>query len=266
MTSGLYTRWATVSDAHDDLDVPPMVRCSRCGRTDCAGCEPVESAPSADGLPWERPDLPWLRRLYLTAERTALEPDAVFGRLDAGPWAPALAFALACETLAVLSLGLPLTAVAWWVLPQTMGELFSTRFGWGLFGGLAVFGLAVLWIVHWLWGFAMELGAGLGGGTADHRRGFRFGMYSTGWDLLTSPAGVLLALSFRGVSGFGHPILQATRVARHAVYAYLDQCRQLSPNARRGAMRVTFAAFALALALTLLAAALGTAAWVRSQI
>ena len=75
-------------------------------------------------------------------------------------------------------------------------------------------------------------------GTVSVSHGARFGLYACGWDLMTSPLGVVCALLLRGpVRGLA-PIGAAARAARPAQRAYLTACRGFDEAAGRRALRL----------------------------
>lgn len=235
----------------NESDVPPAVSCVWCGATDAEPCC-VGPTPSLAVAPhWEQ-DGPWLGRLWRTAELSSLYPAQLFGTLQPVGAARALVFALLAELLALgslLVLGLSLIAA---LSP-------STVLGW-LHDRTTLIHLALAWLtlaavmvlLHAIWGLALELAVRLTGAPSDERRGFRFGMYACGWDLVTSPAGLFLALIHRGPAHALACFAAGTRVPRSALHAYLDQARQFDPITRRrallGAVLVTGATLLLLVA------------------
>ncbi len=258
-------RSSVALDDADELEVPPMVACSRCGRADCPGCSPRGYEPRDGVLPWETTDGSWFERIYRTAEMSALEPERVFGKMNGDELMRALAFGLSCEALALSSLGVAYTTVSYLLFPAFTREFLSSMFAWKIMGVLAVGALSVMMGVHVLWGFCMEMGARLMGARMDQRRGFTFGMYSTGWDLLTSPVGAALSLRFRG-KGFLAPVMAATRVPRRAVDAYLDECRGFDARERKGAVRFTTLTFLGCLLGLLILAVVAALIWIRHEL
>src|SRR4051812_28110222 len=90
------------SEGADEAEVPPTVTCAVCRRPECAGCEATLPPPlSATALAWEGKSGHWMRRLWFTALASSTEPSRTFGELPDGRVAPALAFALLAETLAI---------------------------------------------------------------------------------------------------------------------------------------------------------------------
>lgn len=249
----------------DELDVPPAIACAQCRRFDCAGSCAVAARATA-GLPWENTELPWLLRLWRTAELSALEPGSVFGSLGRGRLGLALGFGFTCEGLALASLGVSAALVVGLFWPESLFAALRSPWVRGV-ALLAWLGATLgMLLIHMVWGACMELGARLAGAEADQQRGFRFGMYSTGWDLLTSPAGIALSLGFRGFSSFIEPLLLATRVARKGVDAYLIDCRGFDERTRKSAFQVTVAAFGAAFLALLVVVAVGFAHWLRAAL
>src|SRR5580704_6916469 len=84
-----------------DSDVPAAVVCAHCGDADCPGCLHENSRSGVVAVvPWERPVLPGLVRLWATARATTFDADRFFESLPDGPILPALRFALISETIA----------------------------------------------------------------------------------------------------------------------------------------------------------------------
>src|SRR5450755_4976788 len=107
--------------AFDFVEVPAAVVCAACGNPDCSGCG-VEEPTNASGvvaiIPWERPGVGFLRRLWQTSQLATSHSRTFFGALPDGDASSALAFALICETIAVLGLGIVAAALALAVLPD----------------------------------------------------------------------------------------------------------------------------------------------------
>jgi hypothetical protein len=229
------------SDGFDDGDIPPTVTCAICRRTDCGGCEPGAPLPqSAMSLAWEGGDGHWMRRLWFTALASSTQPLRTFGALPDGRLGPALVFALLAEILAIGSVGCLLALCALAVDPGLSARILTTP-SFCILALALVLGLSLIMVgLHLAWGICLELGARRTG-TAHFRHGMRFGLYACGWDLLTSPAGVLEGLLSRGFVDAWHPILAAVRVPGVALRAYLQDCRHLDLAAQRRGTRLSIA-------------------------
>ena len=258
-------------DEQDELDVPPAVACARCGRTDCAGCADDASKatrpnPAPHALPWDEPEGRNVRGFWRTAEKTALDSRLVFGRIARDPLAPAWAFGALSEGLALLSLGLLGLLIFGALWPQQLAQWAQSRAFWIVAFGAWFFATSGMLLVHLVWGVCLEMGASWGGADADHRRGLRFAMYSTGWDLLTSPAGILLSFAFRGRVDFAMPITSAARTPRKAVEAYLLDCRRLDKAARKKAYALTIFVFSATLLLIVGGVIASLVFWIRAAL
>lgn len=235
----------------DDSDVPPAVSCARCRRHECAGCSP-SGAETAAPLAWEQSEGGLSVRLWRTAIAASTQPGRVFGELPTGAVAPALGFALFAELVAIGSLGLLAALLLGAVMPDLALRIFTSSSALAA-AALLVTGASVLMVLlHALWGACLELGVERG--AARFSQGLRFGLYACGWDLLTSPAGVIHGLLTRGWRGAWQPITAAVSVPRSALAAYLDQHRRFDPAARRRSFKFS----AVVLGVALLAIALGT--------
>jgi hypothetical protein len=230
-----------ISEAPEESDVPPMVSCALCRRPDCPGCSVVvaPSGPTTVALAWESGRGHWLKRVWLTALAGSIEPHKTFGELPEGSVTPALTFALLAETLALASVASALALAALAVTPEFSLPILSTPVF--LAAGLAsLFALALLMVLlHVLWGLCIELGALTTGGRARFDQGLRFGLYACGWDLVTSPAGIIGGLLSRGFAGAWRPIVQAARVPRAALRAYVEDYRKLAPAAQRRGLQLS---------------------------
>lgn len=227
-----------------EFDVPPASVCVRCGSAACDGCagSPAEAHPAP--IAWEAPG-PVLDKLWSTVRASATKPEVVFGELGDGPILSACAFALYVELVALGSLAVLLLFAAWLLLPDFAGAAFDliaadAALRWVVVTSVpALAGLMVL--LHALWGLALELGASSAGAGWRPLRGLRFAFYSCGWDLLTSPAGLLFGLVSGGPVRAWQETIRAARVPRAAMHAYLSQARALSPNGSLRARRLVFA-------------------------
>jgi hypothetical protein len=217
------------------------VTCARCGRPECVGCAPPTGSLTRSALPWEDARGSWSERLWRTALATSTEPRLTFGQLPEGPLLPAFLFAIAAELLAIGSLALVATPLLWMVAPYLVGDLLRSPDIMTGAAGLVLLAILTMVGLHALWGLCLELGALTCGAGARFSLGLRFGLYACGWDLLTSPAGVVQGLAGRGLVGAWKPIASAARVPRSAMDAYLQQRRQLTPAARRRAVLFSLA-------------------------
>jgi hypothetical protein len=193
--------------------------------------------------------------LWFTALASSTQPAKIFGALPDGRVRSALAFALLAEIMAIGSLGSVLALAALAVAPDLSARILTApAFLAGALGLLV--GLSLLMVaLHIVWGLCVELGARNSGAPARFRQGMRFGLYACGWDLLTSPAGVVEGLLSRGFVHAWHPIVQAIRVPRAALRAYVEDYRHLDGQAQRRGVQLSIAVLG-AMMLSILVAVL----------
>lgn len=222
-------------EAVDSLfDVPAAVLCAFCGQADCVGCSADAGSSGVVAIvPWERPGSTWTR-LWATANAATLGADGFFAALPDGSVPPAFRFALLAEIMAIgtiVALLVPAVAVA---LPTLAVEVATnpayrtTALRWLLVGVPCL----AAWMIgaHVTHGLAIEAGARRQGGRPQRRRAVRFGLYSCGWDLMTSPVGAAVVLFSKGVTSFRElgslsvrlPSLAATAFLK-GVYGFRDE-------------------------------------------
>jgi hypothetical protein len=186
--------------ALDLSEVPAAVVCATCGLPEC-NCE--RDRPSAFSgvvaiVPWERPGGTLLSRLWATAKLCTLSPAGFFSALPPGGVAAPLAFGVLAEVLAAVGLCATFAAVGLLVVPALGSELLRNPawqslmlhlVGWGVPGLATV--MVALHVAH---GVALDAAARREG-SRQSGRGWRFGLYACGWDLVTLPLG-LLVLTF----------------------------------------------------------------------
>ncbi|HQP35036.1 MAG TPA: hypothetical protein PLI95_07655 [Polyangiaceae bacterium] len=233
---------ASDDDAFDTTEVPAAVVCARCGRPDCPGCESPEETTHPSGviaiIPWERPIGSTWSRLWSTSLAVSLRTDSFFGPLSAGEVAPSLRYSIACETIAVASVALSLAAAVFAIIPGiTIDAMTDPRIRnivLRLFA-LGIPGFAALLVVmHLVWGWALDKGACRVGARSHRSQALRFGLYSTGLDLMTSPVGLLYALLAEGGRTAAKLLPAAVEVPRIATNALLRRVYHLAdlPAAR----------------------------------
>ncbi len=230
-----------------DSEVPAAVVCARCGAADCPGClTDLMRSGFVSVVPWERPAIPLLTRLWTTASATTLEAEPFFESLPDGPLAPALRFAIVSELIASASMALfaliPLGILA----PGWLKQLFlSDGLAIARIACVAVPALASLLVgAHAVHGWALDRGARRSGARGQATRGLRFGLYSAGWDLVLGPVGAIVlarqglkkVLALGGI-GVGLPARSAQ--------AFLRGCYGLEGKAAEPALRASFAAAVL---------------------
>lgn len=215
-----------------EFEVPPASLCIRCGSAICDGCHPSEASASTSVIDWEVPG-PVLARLWSTARASALTPELVFGKLRDGPVLAPCVFALFVELAALGSLALVGVGLGWLIAPDTaraVAVAVAERAPLTIAVVAAVPAFAGVMVgLHAFWGVTLELGARLAGADWRPLRGLRFAFYSCGWDLLTSPAGLLFGLFSGGAAKAWRETVRAARVPRSAMDAYLMYSRELAP-------------------------------------
>jgi len=235
---------ATPDDALLELsDVPAAVVCASCGQPDCPGCLGVDEATHASGVvaivPWERPGLSVLSRLWSTARLATLSPREIFSGLPDGGLRAPLTFGLLAETLAVAGLaplffGLMLLAPD---MVQTAMRDPAVRAFLVRAASVAGPALALLMVVlHVIHGLAIDRAARRAG-SRKRGRGLRFGLYACGWDLVTLPLGLFAVALSDGPTAAGRALGAALTTPAIATRAYLGGFHALDPERARAAAR-----------------------------
>jgi hypothetical protein len=251
--------------ALDWADVPAAVVCAFCGKPDCQGCIAIDEATNASGvvaiLPWERPGLGWLTRLWATARLATLSHREMFASLPEGAVRPALGFACLAELSAALGLAVcfgglfalaPDVASTVWHDPYLRGLLVRAV-------TLGIPGLALLMItLHALHGLLVDRAARRAG-SRKRGRGLRFGLYACGWDLVTLPLGLLVVIVTEGLSAARRAAGLALTVPNQATRAYLTGVHALDPElaqraTRRANGQTAFASLGLLVSIAMLLA------------
>jgi hypothetical protein len=245
--------------AFDLIEVPAAVVCAACGNPDCSGCG-VEEPTNASGvvaiIPWERPGVALLRRLWQTSYLATTHARTFFGSLPDGDMSAALAFALVCETVAVSGLGLCAFGLALAFLPDLPSLLLGDHalrmavIRGVSFGGLLL--VAAMVSVHAVHGLALDFAARRNGGR-KRGRGLRFGLYACGWDLITLPLGLLTLALLEGISSAKRAVPLGLTAPLKSAEAYLTGVHGLAPETARAVARRA-ARFTAVPLLTILAA------------
>lgn len=201
-----------------DGEFPPVFLCARCGRGSCPGCEPELEAPAASSIAFEQSLSP--SALWATVLACSVDSEDFFGKKLSGVrLLRPLIFAILCEAFALGSIVLVLAGALVLSLPRG-GALFAHPSALGLVLSLWLFAVLLLLAVHVIAGLALYQvlerrppGA--------FRLALRFGLYSAGWDLLTSPVGMLLLGLFGRAPERYRPIVAAARAPRPALRGFL---------------------------------------------
>lgn len=242
----------------DSIEVPAAVVCARCGRPDCPGCEPLDDSTLPSGVvaivPWERPGAPAWARLWSTAGLATRSSPQFFSALPKGETGAALMFAVVSELGAIGSSGCVLLIALAAIAPRVVAQLMSAAAGQLLAARLILVGVpgfaAVMILSHVALGLAMNTASKRLGGRDRRTQALRFGLYSTGWDLMTSPLGMLVALIAEGPRGVASLVPLSVGVAGRASLAFARGVLQLD---ERRAARVRRFGTAIALAVTFVA-------------
>ena len=235
--------------AWDDGAVPPVAFCVNCGLCTCAGCDAGALGERGLHLPWEESRRNWVVRLWQTALASSLDPQRTFGELPVGPVGPALGFALVAETLALGSLALLGGAFLSLWAPDLVEQIVGSPVALTALAALLAGSVLLMLCLHTLWGICLDIGGGRVTGPVSWEQGLRFGLYACGWDLLTSPIGVLCSLLTRGPIRGWAPVGAAAHAPRLAQRAYLEVCRGFGVDARRRAIRLCVVVLSIAISL-----------------
>jgi hypothetical protein len=229
--------------AFDLVDVPATVVCAGCGDPACIGCvveEPTNQSGVVAIIPWERPGMGFLRRLWQTSTLATVHARTFFGALPDGDVGAALSFALICEAIAVGGLALGFTGLALVFLPSLPGLLLEDpalrrMVLRGAAAGVSLLALTMVGL-HAIHGLALDAAARRYG-ARRFGRGLRFGLYACGWDLITLPLGLLITAFSSGFAAARSAVPLGLTAPAQASQAYLIGMHGLSPETARLAAR-----------------------------
>jgi len=223
-------------------DVPAAVVCASCGEPDCPGCL-IDESTHASGVvaivPWERPGLSVLSRLWATARLATLSPREMFSGLPDGSLRAPLMFGILAEALAVAGLAPLFFGLAMIAPDMVKVALRDPAVQDFLIRACSVAGpgLVLLMVVmHVLHGLAIDRAARRAG-SRKRGRGWRFGLYACGWDLVTLPLGLLVVALGDGPAAAGRALAAALTAPALATRAYLGGFHALDPVRARSAAR-----------------------------
>jgi len=224
-------------------DVPAAVVCASCGQPDCAGCLALDESTHASGVvaivPWERPGLSVLSRLWATARLATLSPREMFSGLPDGNLRAPLAFGLIAEALAVAGLA-PVAGGLVLIAPDIVQVALRDPAvkGFVLRSALiAAPALSILMVLLHVTHGVMIDRAARRAGSRKRGRGVRFGLYACGWDLVTLPLGLLVVALGDGPAAAGRALAAALTSPALATRAYLGGFHALDPARARVAAR-----------------------------
>jgi len=159
-------------------------------------------------------------------------------------------FALLSELTASTSL-CAIGALAIGLVFPNFARILAQRTSTWLWLLTATLGFALFMVaLHALWALCLELLLRLEGKRADTDSSLSFGLYACGWDLLTSPAGLLLAVVTLGPKSGWQCVRQAALVPKHALTDYLLHQRDVRPDRAMTIAVLSFLASVLVLILT----------------
>ncbi|MFO0658503.1 MAG: hypothetical protein U0165_01520 [Polyangiaceae bacterium] len=255
------------------VDVPAAIVCAHCGSPECPGCAPDPFRATGSGVhffvPWERPDRSVWGRFWDTTRATTYEADTFFSSLPDGSLATALAFAIIAEVVAVGA-----TLVGWGAIVGGVAFLIAPAFTLSMLGDAAeqirllrvalaawfAFSVALV-VAHATHGLALDRMARRAGAEARLNRALRFGLYAAGWDVATSPFGVLVSLFQSGPSALRSAMRFAVLTPTQATAAFVKAAYRRdatsSVSIRRRAMLVTMPLSILVVLIALVRLRLG---------
>ena len=251
------------------LDVPAAIVCATCGKPDCAGCFDDVGNKTESGVvvfvPWERPAIGLFSRIWGTTRASTEGAESFFSSMPKGPVGPALSFAIAAEAVAVgssilmgagalsLIVALILPSVARAVLHDPRWQMVLMRMTFTAWLAFTV----MLVGAHALHGATLHVAAVRRGGKGELSRALRFGLYAAGWDVATSPFGLMVSLFTGGLRGVAGARVHAFHTPGRATTAMLRGLYGVTGvpaiRARRWSMTITMTGSVLAIIAALFA-------------
>jgi hypothetical protein len=232
-----------------DTDVPAAVVCAHCGDADCAGCRHEQTRSGVVAIvAWERPGASAMARLWATARATTFDSDRFFESLPDGPIAPALRFAFASELLASGSMALLALVPATIIAPRWMKHVLvdeaptALRLAVAFIAALAT----ILVTAHVVHGWALDRGARRSGARGATTRALRFGLYATGWDLVTGPFGAVVVAAKEGLRKALSIGVILIGLPGRSARAFLRGCYRLDGASAEPALRASYVAAGVA--------------------
>jgi hypothetical protein len=234
-------------DAADAMDVPAAVVCAVCGSGDCPGCTYEQTGQSGVVaiVPWERPTMAPLSRLFATVQATTQGAETFFFAVPDGSVAPALTFAVLSEGCAVFSMAVVIAPIAVAVLPGASAFLASPANRQIVLAAatVGILGFTALLVgAHALHGVLL--------GNRSRRRALRAGLYACGWDFGASPAGVVFAVLHGGAGSVVSLVRASISAPRRGMDAALEGIFQTrgaaASRVRRRAVLIAMAASVVA--------------------
>ncbi len=230
----------------DLVDVPAAVICVFCGDTDCPGCDGAHEERSGIVaiVPWERPGVPMLARLWSTARATTLDAESFFETMPDGPLMPALRFAALAELLASTAALVAFLVVALAVAPAWVAHLALDPSARSIAARLLVLGLpafaGLLVVAHVAHAWSIDVGAKRQGARGDRSRALRFGLYACGWDLVMGPVGAIVVAIKDGARAALGLAGRLSGLPTRATFAFLRGCYRLDGERARGAVTASY--------------------------
>lgn len=231
-------------------DVPPAAFCVVCGRIDCdGGCYFENDGLDDEVLPWDR--FRTLRTFWQTCARTAEPPESWLDSAIHADTNRALGFAVLVELAAVGSYVVFAYAALAPILFYFDVPLDQVGGVW--MPPLVTLGLGAFMVALHVVGAAfLEVLLRWRGAEPQWKTLLTFACYSCGWDLITSPGGLLVAWAVNGWREAWRLLRGATSNPTAACVHYLSHVRRVSPQA---AGRLMFIAAVVAVVLGIAASA-----------
>jgi hypothetical protein len=224
-------------------DVPAVAVCAHCGDPSCSGHDHEQSGerPVHRLLAWEDGETPALAALWQTSISSVenLELWVRASRSTGNGIGPALAFALACELVAVAATCVPLALVAGFVAWRWTAELSSVFAVMGLVGRVAAVFVPTMMLIHLAHQWAVARVGTRYGVPAGRASILRAGLYACGWDLATGPAGVLAPMLRGDLAGARARLRGNSTLYRDATAVWLREVHGVEGEATAAARRAT---------------------------